>query len=238
MQRCPGQDQRFWKPEDIFEIKCPNCDNTIEFWKDEPNQKCKKCAQLVANPKIDLGCAKWCKYAKQCLTVSAAKDSQVLCDKLIDEMKAVFIDDQKRINHALEVLKYAEKIQLAQGGDPLVVKAAALLHDIGIAKAEKEHDSADPALQQTLGPPIANDILIKHGVEPELIDHICKIIAEHHTARNIDTTEFQIVFDADWLVNFPDHYPNADKQKTKDLIDKTFKTKTGRQLAAQLFLNA
>ena len=21
--RCPGQDTRFWKPEDIFEMKCP-----------------------------------------------------------------------------------------------------------------------------------------------------------------------------------------------------------------------
>jgi len=66
MVRCPGQDQRFWKHDDIFEAKCPNCGQTIEFFKDEPKLKCRKCGQMVLNPKIDLGCAKWCQYAKQC----------------------------------------------------------------------------------------------------------------------------------------------------------------------------
>ena len=22
---CPGQDQRYWKPEDIFDVLCPRC---------------------------------------------------------------------------------------------------------------------------------------------------------------------------------------------------------------------
>ena len=25
MVRCPGQDQRFWKPDDTFEVTCPGC---------------------------------------------------------------------------------------------------------------------------------------------------------------------------------------------------------------------
>ena len=69
MVRCPGQDQRFWKPEDIFEAKCPGCSEPIEFFKDEPKLKCRKCGQLVLNPKIDLGCAEWCQYAEQCLGI-------------------------------------------------------------------------------------------------------------------------------------------------------------------------
>jgi endogenous inhibitor of DNA gyrase (YacG/DUF329 family) len=73
MLKCPGQDQRFWKPEDIFEVKCPGCGKTVEFFKDEPKVKCRKCGQMVANPKIDLGCAQWCLYAKQCLGSSAVK---------------------------------------------------------------------------------------------------------------------------------------------------------------------
>ena len=69
MVRCPGQDQRFWKAGDIFEVKCPNCGQTTEFFKDEPKLKCRKCGQMVVNPKIDLGCAEWCQYAKQCLGI-------------------------------------------------------------------------------------------------------------------------------------------------------------------------
>jgi endogenous inhibitor of DNA gyrase (YacG/DUF329 family) len=62
MIRCPGQDQRFWKPGDIFEVKCPACGRAVEFFKDEPKLKCRNCGQEVANPKIDLGCAEWCQY--------------------------------------------------------------------------------------------------------------------------------------------------------------------------------
>ena len=43
MVRCPGQDQRFWKPGDIFEVKCPGCGGAVEFFKDEPKLKCPKC---------------------------------------------------------------------------------------------------------------------------------------------------------------------------------------------------
>ena len=67
MFKCPGQDQRFWKPDDIFDIECPGCGIAIEFWKDEPRLKCPRCKCFVANPRLDLGCAKWCTHAAQCL---------------------------------------------------------------------------------------------------------------------------------------------------------------------------
>jgi len=67
--RCPGQDQRFWKPEDIFEVACPFCGHDIEFWKDDPTRPCDQCGRIVRNPKIDLGCAKWCPHAQECLGI-------------------------------------------------------------------------------------------------------------------------------------------------------------------------
>jgi endogenous inhibitor of DNA gyrase (YacG/DUF329 family) len=65
--RCPGQDQRYWKPEDIFTAACPHCRGEIEFWKDEPTRVCPACGKEVRNPKQDFGCAKWCQHAAECL---------------------------------------------------------------------------------------------------------------------------------------------------------------------------
>ena len=65
--RCPGQDMRNWKPEDIYYVPCPYCRTEIEFWKDEPLRHCPKCKIEIQNPKIDIGCAEWCKYSKECL---------------------------------------------------------------------------------------------------------------------------------------------------------------------------
>ena len=81
MLRCPGQDIRFWKPEDIFEVKCPGCGKSVEFFKDEPKMKCRNCGRMVVNPKLDLGCAEWCLYAQECLGGSAVKDKGVIRDK-------------------------------------------------------------------------------------------------------------------------------------------------------------
>lgn len=236
MVKCPGQDQRYWKPEDIFEVDCSNCGKAIEFFKDEPKLKCRQCGHIVVNPKIDLGCAEWCQYAEQCLGVTV-KSLTIIRDKLIGEMKKVFGDDQKRIEHALAVLNYAEQIQAAEGGDPLIVKAAAILHDIGIHEAERKYDSSAGKYQEIEGPPIAEEILKRYDIDAEAIEHICKIIANHHSARDIDTMEFRIVCDADWLVNIPADFPEASEEKLQGIIDKTFRTNKGREIATQSFLN-
>jgi len=66
-RRCPGQDMRYWKPEDIFTVACPFCRAEIEFWKDEPFRRCAACGKEVRNPKLDSGCADWCQHAPECL---------------------------------------------------------------------------------------------------------------------------------------------------------------------------
>jgi len=235
MVRCPGQDQRFWKPEDIFEVPCSGCGRPIEFFKDEPKLKCRRCGHTVANPKLDLGCAQWCQYAEQCLGVTA-KSLTAIRDRLIDEMKGIFGQDEKRIEHALAVLGYAEQIQATEGGDPLVVKAAAILHDIGIPEAERKYNSSAGKYQEIEGPPIAEELLRKHDISGEAVEHICRIIANHHSARAIDTMEFRIVWDADWLVNIPADFPNASEQTLQKIVNRVFKTHEGHKIAKELFL--
>ena len=65
--QCPGQDTRYWKPGDIFEAPCPHCGRPVEFFKDESTRRCRNCKQLATNPRMDFGCAAYCKYAEQCL---------------------------------------------------------------------------------------------------------------------------------------------------------------------------
>ena len=237
MVRCPGQDQRFWKPEDIFEVQCPGCGESVEFFKDEPKLKCRNCKQVVVNPKIDLGCAEWCQYAEQCLGVNVVKNLRIIRDKLINEMKKVFAEDQKRIEHALAVLDYTEQIQAVEGGDPLIVRAAAILHDIGIHQAEQKYGSSAGKYQEIEGPPIAEQILKKYDIPAEAVEHICRIIANHHSAKDIDTTEFRIVWDADRLVNIPEDFKDASRESLKQLIDKMFKNKEGHRIAVEMLLN-
>lgn len=68
-RRCPGQDLQNWKPEDIYNVRCPFCHQEMEFWKDDPFLICPHCHHEVRNPKFDLGCAQWCQYADDCLGI-------------------------------------------------------------------------------------------------------------------------------------------------------------------------
>jgi hypothetical protein len=65
---------RDWKPGDIFEVPCPWCGGRVEFFKDEPRQKCPDCKRPVKNPKINTGCLEWCPFAKECAGVQKDVD--------------------------------------------------------------------------------------------------------------------------------------------------------------------
>ncbi|MHC4872625.1 MAG: HD domain-containing protein [Planctomycetota bacterium] len=158
-------------------------------------------------------------------------------EELIAAMTGIFGRDSRRINHALKVLKYAEEIQGHEGGDSLVVTAAAILHDIGIHEAERKYNSSAGHLQEVEGPPIAEKIMNNLKIDQDVMDHVCKIIANHHSAKDIDTLEFKIIWDADWLVNIREEFPEGDIEQLGQLVKNTFKTTTGMRLAEFSLVN-
>ena len=163
-------------------------------------------------------------------------DVKSLCERLVARMKETFGSDRRRIEHALKVLDHAETIQEAEGGDPLTVRAAAILHDIGIHEAERKHGSAAGRFQEIEGPPIARAILEELQLDERTVDHVCRIVGSHHSAKDIDTREFRTIWDADWLVNIRDEHAGASREKLAKLVARIFKTKRGRALAEELFL--
>ncbi len=72
--RCPGQDTRYWSPDSVFEMNCPQCGMAIEFFKDDPFRKCSNCSHKLRNPKRDDGCASHCANADKCVGTRKSKD--------------------------------------------------------------------------------------------------------------------------------------------------------------------
>jgi len=167
----------------------------------------------------------------------ANSNPPAVSDALIAEMKGYFAENEGLINHTVAVLGYAEQIRQEEGGDSLVVKAAAIYHDIGIPQARRVHGSSAGKYQEIEGPPIARNILDGLGLDVEKINHICRIIANHHTAHDERTTatiEFKIIWDADALVNLRKKLTGGDEQTRRRIIDERFRTATGRRIAQTL----
>ena len=244
--KCPGQDMRYWKPGDIFNAKCPTCGGTVEFFKDEVRRKC-KCGHVMTNPKLDFGCAEWCPYAEQCIgavpeevkTKQKMERENSLRERISLEMKRHFGKDLKRITHALKAAHYAEQILKMEGGDPLVILGAAYLHDIGAIEAQKKCEAAGGdyyACQEAEGVPIAREILKRLAVKEEAAEEIRDIIGHHHHPREEETLNFQILYESDWLVNMEEKGLSRDRGKVLAIIEKSFRTEAGRQMAEKLFM--
>jgi len=240
--QCPGQDSRYWKPGAIFESKCPECGADIEFFKDEPSRRCKNCGHQLLNPKIDFGCASYCKYAEQCLgklsPALLAQRDNLLKDRVAIAMKRYFGHDFRRINHARRVANYAEEIGRSEKGDLAVILCAAYLHDIGIKEAERKYQSTLARYQEQEGPPVARAILEQVGGRPELIDEVCDIIGHHHHPRPQETVNFKALYDADLIVNLEEKEKETpiDRDRLADKINKGFLTDSGQALARHVLL--
>ncbi len=157
-------------------------------------------------------------------------------EKVRMAMEQYFGDDRRRICHALKVADFAERILREEPGDRELVLAAAFLHDIGIHEAERKHGSTAGNLQEIEGPPIARRILSSLGYEKAFVDEVCEIIASHHSPGEVETDNFRVIWDADWLVNIPDELDLNDTDRMRKTIGKVFMTATGRRLAEEAYL--
>jgi uncharacterized protein len=94
-------------------------------------------------------------------------------------------------DHVLRVTALAERIALAEGADPVIVRTAALLHDIAESSGRADH--------QQRGAAMAREILADQP--PVFIDAVAHAIEAHRfrTAPAPRTLEAQAVFDADKL---------------------------------------
>ena len=98
----------------------------------------------------------------------------------------------------------------------------------------EKYNSSAGHYQQIEGPAVARKILSESRFEIELIDRICFLIANHHTYDNIDGIDYQILIEADFLVNiFED---GLSKEKIILIKGKYFKTTSSKDLLDKLYL--
>lgn len=113
-----------------------------------------------------------------------------------------FGNDFRRITHALEVLKHAEKaVENTADCDYEVLVASALLHDIGIKQSEEMLGYNNGTTQEKYGPPIAEKLLDSINFPPRKTRKVCEIIGNHHSRSRHDYVELKVLKEADRIVN-------------------------------------
>ncbi len=144
--------------------------------------------------------------------------------------------DARRIQHFVKVHDYSRLIGLSEGLDEhtqFVLEIAALMHDIGIREGERLYGRNDGEIQQELGPIEAEKILQELQFEAKDIARICYLIGHHHTYSNIEGFDYQILVEADFLVNlFEDQ---CERSACQSAYEKIFVTQSGKRLMQDMF---
>ncbi|MFI3168175.1 MAG: phosphohydrolase [Bacillota bacterium] len=159
-------------------------------------------------------------------------------NKVFLAMIEFYKNDPKRIQHFTKVHSYAKLIGDAENIDSdvlHVLEIASLTHDIGIKIAEEKYNSCTGKLQEQEGIEPAYNMLVALKFEPSIIDRVCYLIAHHHTYKNVDGADYQILLEADFLVNL--YEDGVSEVAVNSALKNIFKTKTGISICKSMFLN-
>lgn len=144
--------------------------------------------------------------------------------------------DAKRIQHFIKVHALAKLIGIEEGLDvetQYVLEAAALTHDIGIRNSEQKYGSCNGKQQELEGPPEAEKLLQKLGFAPEVTERVCWLIAHHHTYNGITGADYQILVEADFLVNL--YEDGVSPEAVKTAYSRIFKTQAGKNICRTMY---
>ena len=160
----------------------------------------------------------------------------MLTGDVLREMIAYNAGDARRINHLMKVFCFAKAIGEAEGLDGAtqeILEIAALTHDIGIRNSERKYGSCSGEQQQIEGPPEAEELLRSLGAGQALMERVCWLIAHHHTYTKIRGLDYQILVEADFLVNAYEDEMSIDA--IRSVREKIFRTNFGTQLIQTLY---
>ncbi|NME82062.1 HD domain-containing protein [Clostridium sp. SM-530-WT-3G] len=140
------------------------------------------------------------------------------------------------INHFMKVYGYAKTISECENVDAdtkEILEVAALLHDIACPLCREKYGNTNGKYQEEEGKILTAEFLKDTGYSEEFINRVVYLVGHHHTLTDIKGEDYQILIEADYLVNADES--NYSKENIKNMLEKVFKTSTGISLLKSMY---
>ena len=160
----------------------------------------------------------------------------MILSRLLSRMTAYSNGNFHDINHFLKVWAYARAIGLQEQLPPEVqttLEAAAIVHDIACPLCREKYGSTHGPCQEAEGAVLAAEFLKDSGLSQSVIDRVVYLVGHHHTYTGVDGADYQILLEADYLVNAEEsgYTPEA----IRSVRETVFKTAAGTALLDSLY---
>ena len=142
------------------------------------------------------------------------------------------------INHFMKVYAYAKMIAYGEQLDPdtqKLVEMTALVHDIACPLCRVKYGNTNGKNQEKESAALIAEFFKDSNLPQDFTDRISFLVSHHHTLDQIDGIDYQIIIEADYLVNADESHFSG--HNIKNMYDKIFKTETGKFLLRSMYQN-
>ena len=156
--------------------------------------------------------------------------------QLTEKMIAFSAGNTADIHHFLCVWAYAKTIGEAEGLDEktlFLLEATAIIHDISCPLCREKYGNTNGKRQEEEGGPLVRSFLADAGLSAEQVDRVAYLVSHHHTYTDIDGIDYQILIEADYIVNASES--GYSPENRKNFLEEHMKTESGKRLLRSTF---
>lgn len=142
------------------------------------------------------------------------------------------------INHFMKVYSFAKMIGENEHLDvqtQQTLEIAAIVHDIACPLCRKKYGNTNGKYQEKEGRILAEDFLKDTDIPKKTIQRVAFLVGHHHSPRDIDGMDYQILLEADYLVNADESAYSL--ENISNTLSTIFKTKTGIEILRSIYLS-
>ena len=155
--------------------------------------------------------------------------------ELTEKMIAFSDGNIHDIDHFIRVWAYAKTISELENIDSetqFVLEVAALVHDIACPLCREKYGNTDGKNQEEEGDVLVREFLADSGLSDKTVDRIAYLVGHHHTFRNIDGPDYQILVEADYIANASEK--GYSKHNIDNFAEKFIKTAAGKRFVKEV----
>ncbi len=163
--------------------------------------------------------------------------NEKLVSQILEDMIQYSKGNLHDIAHFMKVYSFARTIAIEEGleGNFLYsIEITAILHDIACPLCRIKYGNTNGKHQEEESGPLVEEFLKDYPIDERTKERINFIISHHHTYTNVDGIDYQILLEADFLVNADESHMT--REQIENAQKQFFKTLTGRRILESMYL--
>lgn len=156
--------------------------------------------------------------------------------QIMEKMIAFSNGNLHDTNHFMCVWTYAKTIGELEGLDRRTqetLEIAAIAHDIACPLCREKYGNTNGKWQEEEGGLLVRSFLADAGLSAEQVDRVAYLVSHHHTYTDIDDIDYQILIEADYIVNASES--GYSPENRKNFLEEHMKTESGKRLLRSTF---